>query len=61
MCGHLTGRRRGPSLRGERISRALPSSVLRVFPGCSHSILWEATAEVRDAVVSFVAERVGPG
>jgi pimeloyl-ACP methyl ester carboxylesterase len=43
----------------ERIARALPSALLRVFPGCSHSILWEATAEVREAVLAFVAERVG--
>jgi pimeloyl-ACP methyl ester carboxylesterase len=43
----------------ERIARALPGCVLRVFPGCSHSILWEATAEVRDAVIAFVAERMG--
>ena len=45
----------------ERIAGALPSATLRVFPGCSHSILWEATAEVRDAILAFVAEHAGPG
>jgi pimeloyl-ACP methyl ester carboxylesterase len=44
----------------ERMAIALPSATLRVFPGCSHSILWEATAEVRDAVLAFVAEHAGP-
>jgi pimeloyl-ACP methyl ester carboxylesterase len=47
--------------QAERIARALPAAELRVFPGCSHSILWEATAEVREAVIAFVAARLGPG
>ncbi len=37
--------------RGERLSRTLPNCTLRVLPGCSHSILWEATDEVRRAVL----------
>ncbi len=45
----------------ERIAGALPGCALRVFPGCSHSILWEATAEVRDAVLAFVADHAGAG
>jgi pimeloyl-ACP methyl ester carboxylesterase len=43
----------------EQVARVLPSCELRIFPGCSHSILWEATAEVRAEVVAFVARRAG--
>lgn len=40
----------------ERVARVLPSCELRVVPGCSHSVLWEATARVRDDVVTWIAE-----
>ena len=39
---------------GKALAAALPACTLRVFPGCSHSVLWEATAAVREAIVAFV-------
>jgi pimeloyl-ACP methyl ester carboxylesterase len=41
-------------VRSERLLAGLPRCTLRVLPGCTHSILWEATDTVRDAVVAFV-------
>lgn len=43
--------------KGGRIASLLPQCHLQEFPGCSHSILWEATTEVTEAIVSFVVER----
>jgi len=40
--------------RGEELARTLPTCTLQVLPGCSHSVLWEATAEVRTRVVEFL-------
>ena len=40
--------------RGERLQRVLPACELRVLPGCSHSILWEATGQLRRALVEWV-------
>ncbi len=39
---------------GEALARELAACTLHVLPGCSHSVLWEATAEVRARVVEFV-------
>jgi pimeloyl-ACP methyl ester carboxylesterase len=39
---------------GEALAKQLPNCTLELFPGCSHSVLWEATAEVRDRVTRFV-------
>lgn len=39
--------------RGEQLARTLPRCELVVVPGCTHSVLWEATAEVRARVVAF--------
>src|SRR5262249_21643607 len=36
---------------GEALAAALPACTLQLFPGCSHSVLWEATAAVRDRIV----------
>jgi pimeloyl-ACP methyl ester carboxylesterase len=41
-------------VHGEALAAALPRCTLQLFPGCSHSVLWEATAEVRERVVAFV-------
>jgi pimeloyl-ACP methyl ester carboxylesterase len=48
-------------LRAEaaRMASALPACDLRIYEGCSHSILWEATARVRDDVLAFLAARAG--
>jgi pimeloyl-ACP methyl ester carboxylesterase len=40
--------------RGEELARTLPACTLHVQPGCSHSVLWEATADVRARVVEFL-------
>ena len=40
--------------RGEELASTLPVCTLHVLPGCTHSVLWEATGEVRDRVVAFV-------
>src|SRR6185503_20020524 len=39
---------------GEALAAKLPKCTFELFPGCSHSILWEATAAVRDRVTRFV-------
>lgn len=48
-------------LRGEaeRLARLLPRCELHVLPGCSHSVLWEATAAVRETVVRWVEAQGG--
>ena len=38
---------------GERLARALPACTLELVPGCTHSVLWEATALVRERIVAF--------
>jgi pimeloyl-ACP methyl ester carboxylesterase len=40
---------------GERLARVLPDCTLRLFEGSTHSILWEKTNELRDAVVGWVS------
>lgn len=45
--------------RSEALLANLPRCTLRVLPGCTHSILWEATDTVRDAVVAFVRTSAG--
>jgi len=42
--------------RGEALAATLPAATLELFPGSSHSILWEATNAVRERVVAFVRE-----
>ena len=39
---------------GETLAATLPACTLQLLPGCSHSVLWEATAEVRERIVAFV-------
>lgn len=41
--------------RGERLARALPHCTLELWEGCTHSILWQETARLRDALVGFTA------
>ncbi len=38
--------------------RRVPMCEVRIFPGCTHSILWEATAELKDLVVNWVGRPV---
>jgi pimeloyl-ACP methyl ester carboxylesterase len=39
---------------GEALAKQLPHCTLELLPGCSHSVLWEATADVRERVTRFV-------
>lgn len=50
----LYGEKSDVRAHGEALARTLPACTLQLLPGCSHSVLWEATAEVRDRVVAFV-------
>lgn len=43
--------------RGVALAAALPAATLEIVPGCTHSILWEATALVRDRVVAWLEAR----
>ena len=40
---------------GEHLSGLLPNFELRLFPECTHSVLWEKTADVRDHIAAWVA------
>lgn len=42
--------------KGERLQRLVPNCELEIIAGGSHVILWEATAQLRERVVSWVAE-----
>ncbi len=50
----LYGERSDVRARGEALARTMPGCTLHVLAGCSHSVLWEATAEVRERVVTFI-------
>jgi pimeloyl-ACP methyl ester carboxylesterase len=39
---------------GELLAKQLAHCTLQLLPGCSHSVLWEATAEVKAWVLEFV-------
>jgi pimeloyl-ACP methyl ester carboxylesterase len=39
---------------GEALAAKLLRCTFELFPGCSHSILWEATATVRERITRFV-------
>ncbi len=38
----------------ERIATVLPQCELHILPGCSHSVLWEATAQVRQEMMRWI-------
>lgn len=40
---------------GEKLARLAPRCELEIFPGCSHSILWEATDRLRARVLGWLA------
>ncbi len=50
----LYGERSDVRDRGEALAKLVPACELHVLPGCSHSVLWEATAQVRARVTAFV-------
>lgn len=39
---------------GERLAGVLPRCELVILDGCTHSVLWERTAEVRDRILAFL-------
>ena len=41
--------------RGLELARMLPYCELRILPGCTHSVLWEATEEVKSAIIDWVS------
>ncbi len=47
--------------RGERLRRTIPDCDLRLFAGCTHLLLWEATAVVRDALREWATRPSGRG
>jgi pimeloyl-ACP methyl ester carboxylesterase len=52
--------------RGARLAEVLPACELRRFPGCTHLLLWEATARLKLEIVDWlrrplVAARAGAG
>ena len=42
--------------RGEALLGPLPRCRIEIVPGCTHSVLWEATDLVRERVLAFVDE-----
>jgi pimeloyl-ACP methyl ester carboxylesterase len=56
----LYGERSELRAKGEAFVRMLPHGELVIVPGCTHSVLWEATDRVRSLLVGFL-ERVIAG
>lgn len=54
----LYGERSDARPRGERLASTLPSCELRIFPGCTHSVLWEATHEACRQVAEWLRNQV---
>ncbi len=44
---------------GRRIAAAVPRCDLRIYAGCTHSVIWEATARLRDDVVDWLSPNRG--
>ena len=43
---------------GERLSRVLPAFELRIYPGCTHSVLWERTEELKTGAVAWLGGQI---
>ena len=43
--------------RGRLLAETLPDCQLQIFPGCTHSVLWEATEQLCDHIVAWLQER----
>jgi MGT family glycosyltransferase len=41
--------------RGETLARLVPDCTLRLFPGCTHSVLWEATAALCEQALDWLS------
>jgi pimeloyl-ACP methyl ester carboxylesterase len=44
--------------RGERLARLLPDCRIHFFPSCTHSVLWEATQEVCERGLDWLARQI---
>lgn len=44
--------------RGERLGRNVPNCEVRLFPDCTHLLLWEATAELKRQITEWVMRPV---
>lgn len=40
--------------RGERLGRNVPDCEVRLFPGCTHLLLWEATEELKRQLTEWI-------
>jgi pimeloyl-ACP methyl ester carboxylesterase len=47
--------------RGENLAARLPNAQLEIVEGCTHSLLWEQTAQLEQRVLSWVGRESGPG
>ena len=52
----LYGERSDLNARAQRLLARVPACRIEELPGCTHSILWEATDEVRRRTLAFLAE-----
>jgi len=41
--------------RGERLGRTVPNCEVRLFPGCTHLLLWEATEALKEQIAAWVS------
>ena len=44
--------------RGRRLADQLPRCTLEILPGCSHSIIWEATETLKSRIVQWLGTEV---
>jgi pimeloyl-ACP methyl ester carboxylesterase len=56
----LYGERSDMRARGEALAAALPECTLELVPGCTHSVLWEATPLVKDRLVAWLRHDGAP-
>jgi pimeloyl-ACP methyl ester carboxylesterase len=57
----IYGERSDLRARGETCLREMPRCRIVTVPGCTHSVLWEATDRVRDLVIDFVRKSTEDG
>jgi pimeloyl-ACP methyl ester carboxylesterase len=53
----LYGERSDIRTRSEALLRHAPHAEVVILPGCSHSVLWEATDEVRDRILGSLSRQ----
>ncbi|HJR52744.1 MAG TPA: alpha/beta hydrolase [Gemmatimonadota bacterium] len=41
--------------RGERLGRTIPNCEVRLFSGCTHLLLWEATEKLKEHIAEWIA------